>query len=102
MSIFDGSVLGTTQIFGSAPRNRAFNVVMLADGFTNAQQTAYNTACTNFVTAFIATPPFNTLAPAINVFRVNVQSTDSGADDPVSGGGTGATARTYFDSTFGT
>ena len=41
------------------------------------------------------------LSPAINVFRVNVSSTDSGADDPVSGGGTGATARTYFDSSFG-
>ena len=38
---------------------------------------------------------------AINVFRVNVRSTDSGADDPVSGGGTGATARTYFDASFG-
>lgn len=102
MSIFDGSVLGMTQIFGSAPRNKAFNVVLLADGFTNAQQAAYNTACTNFVNAFTVTPPFNTLTPAINVFRVNVQSTDSGADDPVSAGGTGASVRTYFDSTFGT
>ena len=32
---------------------------------------------------------------------MNVTSTDSGADDPTSGGGTGATARTYFDATFG-
>ena len=101
MSILDGSVLGMTQISGSAPRNRAFNVVILGDGFTNAQQAAYNTAATNFMNAFLATPPFNTLTPAINIFRVNVASTDAGADDPVSGGGTGATARTYFDSSFG-
>ena len=101
MSTADGSVLGNTQIYGGAPRNRAFNVVLLADGFTAAQQTAFNTACSSFVTAFIGTPPFDELGPAINIFRVNVTSTDAGADDPVAGGGTGATARTYFDSTFG-
>jgi IgA Peptidase M64 len=101
MSTADGSVLGNTQIYGGAPRNRAFNVVLLADGFTAAQQNDFNTACTSLVTAFIGTPPFDELGPAINIFRVNVTSTDSGADDPVAGGGTGATARTYFDSSFG-
>ena len=102
MSTSDGSVLGNTQIFGSAPRNRAFNVVMLADGFTSTQQNDFNNACSAFVTAFTSTPPFDKLKPAINIFRINVSSTDSGADDPASAGGTGATARTYFDSTFGT
>jgi IgA Peptidase M64 len=101
MSTADGAVIGTTQIFGSQPRNRAFNVVLLADGFTAAQQGAFNNACNAFVTAFRGTPPYDELAPVINVFRVNVSSTDSGADDPTSAGGTGATARTYFDSTFG-
>src|SRR3954471_10031088 len=102
MGTGDGAVIGTTQIFGSAPRNRAFNVVLLAEGFTNAQQAAFNTACTAFVTAFRATPPYDELSPAINVFRVNVRSTDSGADDPATApGGTGATARTYFDATLG-
>jgi IgA Peptidase M64 len=101
MSTSDGTVLGTTQIFGSAPRKRAFNIVMLAEGFTNAQQNDFNNACNAFVTAFRAVPPYDELSPAINVFRVNVASTDSGADDPASTGGTGATARTYFDATFG-
>jgi hypothetical protein len=77
MSTADGSVLGNTQIFGSAPRSRAFNVVMLADGFTAAQQNDFNNACTAFVTAFTTTPPFDELKPAINIFRVNVTSTDS-------------------------
>src|SRR5215212_2206227 len=101
MTTSDGSVVGMTQVFGSAPRNRAFNVVLLAEGFTAAQQNDFNNACTAFVNAFRATAPFDDLAPAINVFRVNVSSTDSGADDPVAAGGTGATARTYFDATFG-
>jgi len=101
MTTADGAVLGTTQIAGSAPRNRAFNVVLLAEGFTAAQQADFNNACTAFTTAFFATPPYDDLLPAINVFRVNVSSTDTGADDPVATGGTGATARTYFDATFG-
>jgi IgA Peptidase M64 len=101
MTTADGSVIGTTQIFGSAPANRAFNVVLLAEGFTAAQQSAFDTACTTFLTAFRTTPPYDELSPAINVFRVNVSSTDAGADDPTSAGGTGATARTYFDATFG-
>src|SRR6476619_4301770 len=95
MTTADGTVQGATQIFGSAPRNRAFTVVLLADGFTATQQT-------DFDTALRATPPYDALSPAINVWRVNVASTDSGADDPVvADGGTGATARTYFDDSFG-
>jgi IgA Peptidase M64 len=101
MTTTDGAVLGTTQIFGSAPRNRAFNVVLLADGFTAAQQTDFDNACTTFVNDFRSTAPFDELSPAINVFRVNVSSTDSGADDPTAGGGTGAIANTYFDASFG-
>ena len=101
MSTSDGAVIGTTQIFGSAPRNRAFNVVLLAEGFTNAQQNDFNNACTAFVNAFRTTPPFDELTPALNIFRVNVSSTDSGADDPAGTGGTGASVRTYFDATFG-
>ena len=101
MTTSDGTVLSHTQIFGSAPRNRAFNLVLLAEGFTNAQQAAFNTACDSFVTALRAVPPYDELSPAINIFRVNVASTDSGADDPVATGGTGATPHTYFDATFG-
>jgi hypothetical protein len=101
MTTSDGAVIGTTQIFGSAPRNRAFNVVLLAEGFKTNEQAAFDAACTAFLNAFRATPPYDELAPAINVFRVNVSSTDSGADDPTSTGGTGATVRTYFDATFG-
>jgi hypothetical protein len=101
MTTSDGTVLGNIQVFGAAPLNRAFNIVLLAEGFTSAQQTAFNNACDDFVKALQATPPYDELAPAINVIRVNVASTDSGAGDPASAGGTGATARTYFDATFG-
>jgi IgA Peptidase M64 len=53
-----------------------------------------------FVDTMFQTPPFDELRLAINVFRIDVTSTDSGADDPTACGGSGATARTYFDATF--
>jgi hypothetical protein len=101
MSTADGTVLGATQIFGSAPPGQAFNVVLLAEGFTAAQQTDFNDACASFVTTLTATEPFGGVAHGMNVFRVNVASTDAGADDPASAGGTGAIASTYFDARFG-
>ncbi|WP_445045147.1 M64 family metallopeptidase, partial [Streptomyces sp. SAS_272] len=101
MTTSEGTVQGRTQIHGTAPRNRAFTIVLLGDGFTAAQQTAFNTACTSFVTALTTTAPYDKIGRAINIWRVNVTSTDSGADDPAGTGGTGMTARTYFDATFG-
>jgi len=101
MSAADGVVLGTTQIFGTASRSLAFNVVLLAEGFTQPQQTDFNAACSAFVTALTGTDPFGQVAHGLNVFRVNVASAEAGADDPVAAGGTGATPATYFDGRFG-
>lgn len=101
MSTADGVIIGTTQIFGTAPRNQAFNVVLLAEGFTSPEQSDFNLACSAFVTALTGTDPFGQVAHALNVFRVNVASNQSGADDPVAAGGTGAAPDTYFDARFG-
>src|SRR5262245_53491431 len=101
MSTADGTILGTTQLFGSEPVATAFNIVLLAEGFTNGEQAGFDTACDAFVSTLDTTAPFGDPGRAFNVFRVNVASTDSGADDPVAAGGTGAVARTYFDATFG-
>ena len=101
MTTADGTVQGATQIFGAAPRNRAFTSCCWPTASPPHSRTPSTPRAPRSSTAFRATPPYDELRPAINVFRVNVTSTDSGADDPVAGGGTGATARTYFDSSFG-
>ena len=98
MSTSDGAVLGTTQIFGSAARPRAFNIVLLAEGFRATDQAAFDAVADDFVRSFISTPPFDRFMRCMNVFRVNVSSLDAGADVPDDG----TTARTYFDATFGT
>jgi hypothetical protein len=104
VSAADGKVLGHTQIVGSAPLRTGFTIVLLAEGFKADEQLKFNAACDRFVTVLLATSPFDELSNAINVFRVNVASTDTGADDPQIPGqsdtGTGKTVRTYFDATF--
>jgi hypothetical protein len=45
-------------------------------------------------------PAFDRLQTAINVHRVDVTSTESGAADPTACGGTGASPPTYFDASF--
>ena len=99
MSTADGTVIGTTQILNNGPRARRWNVVLLSDGYRQADLTQFANDAQAFVNALLATPPFDTLQ-GINVFRIDVTSTDAGADDPTACNGPGTTAATYFDATF--
>ncbi len=101
MGTADGGVIGATKIVNNGPDNRRFNLVLLSEGYQQVQLTQFSADAHAFVENLRATVPFNGSMNAINVHRIDVRSTDSGADDPVAAGGTGATARTYFDATFG-
>lgn len=100
MGTSDGTVVGPTRILNNGPDSDRFNIVFLAEGFQDTEQTAFNNACNDFVNAIQLEPWFDTLISAINIHRINVESDDSGADDPATCGGTGATANTYFDATY--
>src|SRR3712207_1700576 len=100
MTTADGSVLGTTKIVDNGPSAIRWDMVLMGDGYQPDQMDQYEADVQRFVDALFATPPFDEMRPAINVDRVDVSSTDSGADDPTACGGSGATARTYFDATF--
>jgi IgA Peptidase M64 len=100
MSTADGNVVGTTRILNSGDPATRWNLVLLGDGYQAGQLGQYANHAQQFVNTLVTTPPFDKLRAAINVFRVDVTSTDSGADDPRPCGGTGATAATYFDATF--
>jgi hypothetical protein len=104
MSAADGSVSGTVKIVDHGPDSQRYNIAILGDGYRAAELAKYHTDVQNFVSALHATAPFGDLWCGINIHRVDVISTDSGADDPVVCGdhsvGSGAAPRTYFDSTF--
>jgi hypothetical protein len=96
----DGSVLGCTKIVDRGSPAVCWNLVFLGDGYGSAQLAQYATDVNTAASVLLNTPPFNGRRAVINVFRVDVSSTDSGADDPTACGGTGAVRRTYFDATF--
>jgi hypothetical protein len=100
MSAADGSVGGVLRIVNHGPDSSRWNLVIVGDGYQASELAQYHTDAQAFVDVFRVTPPFDELWCGINVHRIEVTSTDSGADDPTGCGGTGATPRTYFDSTF--
>ncbi len=96
----DGTVVGITKIWDKGPASARFNLVLIGEGYTAAQQAQFATDAQQFVDFLFSTPPFDTHCSAINVYRLDVESDQSGADDPVACGGTGATVDTYFDASF--
>jgi hypothetical protein len=100
VSSADGVVLGARQIVNNGPAEIRWNLVLLGDGYRQAELGNFALHAQEFSDKLFATAPFDALRTAINVFRVDVASTDSGADDPVGCGGPGTFARTYFDASF--
>lgn len=104
MSAADGSVRSTTQLVNNGPASRRWNLVIMSEGFKESQLKQFHTYAQAFVDKLAATVPFDEMWHAINVFRVDVASRDSGADHPVTCRG-GVTVhpvkvRTYFDARY--
>src|SRR5690242_7357944 len=72
----------------------------MGDGYLTSQLGQYATDVQHIADVILATAPFDALKKAINIFRIDVISADSGAADPIACGGTGAAPRTYFDAKF--
>lgn len=100
MTTADGTVIGTTKIVDNGPAAQRWNLVIMGDGYTRTLLGKFGNNVQSFVNKLRTSPPFDSLFRAINVYRVDVSSTDDGADDPAACGGSGATARTYFDASF--
>jgi hypothetical protein len=111
----DGMVLSATKIVDNGPDSERYNIVLMGDGYRESEIANFHAHAQQFVNFFNNTPPFSTNCSAFNIWRIDVKSTDSGADDPLPppddpmtpedeaancAGGTGATAATYFDATF--
>jgi len=104
MGVADGTVLGITKIRDAGTPATRWNLVIVSDGYQAGAMAQFAADAEDVTARLFQEPPFDRpeLACAINVYRLDVTSTDSGADKPncSDGGGTGATADTYFDSTF--
>ncbi|HXJ96195.1 MAG TPA: M64 family metallopeptidase [Terriglobia bacterium] len=100
MGTADGQVVGVTKIVDNGDPSLRWNLVILPDGYQQEQLNQFQTDAEKFVSTLQQTAPYDELAAAINVYRIDVSSTDSGAADPAACGGTGAAPHTYFDATF--
>jgi hypothetical protein len=102
MGTSDGRVISTTQVINHGSADTRWNLVILGDGYQESEISKYHTDVNNFVNYLQSQPPFGDadIWQLINIYRVDVASTDSGADDPAACGGTDNKADTYFDATF--
>jgi hypothetical protein len=104
MGVADGTVVGTTKIVDHGPDALRWTLVLLSEGYRDVELPTFHADAERFVNHLFATAPFTQLWCAINMYRVDVSSTDSGADEPATCAdgttGTGVSASTYFDATF--
>lgn len=100
MGASDGYVGSTTKVVDHGPDSARWNLVIIGDGYRSTELADYHTDVQSFITELRTTPPFDELFCGINVHRIDVVSTESGADDPACAGGTAVTRATYFDATF--
>lgn len=100
MSTTHGHVAGTTKIVDHGPDIDRWNLAIVGDGYQACELTDYHDHVDSFLTGLSTTPPFDDLFDGINVYRIDVVSTQSGADDPGCAGGKPVSVDTYFDSTF--
>src|SRR5215813_10602170 len=104
MGASDGTVQGLTQLLDNGPASQRCNIVLVAEGFQASELSDFADACDSFVTVLKAENWYPVLGKAINVYRLDVASDESGADDPGTctdgSSGSGATRATYFDATF--
>jgi predicted secreted protein len=100
MGTSDGTVLKSAKIVDAGPAPRRWNLVIVSEGYRASEMDQFAIDAQQFANTLLTTAPFDGLRAAINIHRVDVTSTDSGARDPTKCGGTGAKPRTYFDASF--
>ena len=66
------------RIHGSAPVEKALNVVVIGDAFTADNIDDFRCAAGLTMEKLVATPPFNRYSDSINIYRVDLVSTRNG------------------------
>ena len=100
MSAADGFIIGKTKLVDHGPDGVRWTLAILAEGYRAVEMGQFAADAQQVVNRLFAVRPFDELQGAINVYRVDVASNGSGADDPAACGGTGAAPATYFDASF--
>src|SRR5918999_846410 len=100
MGAADGRIIGATKIVDNGDAAERWNLVIVSEGYQQGELSQFAADAQSFVDTLAVTAPFDGLIRAVNVYRMDVASTDSGADDPSACGGSGAAPATFFDASF--
>jgi hypothetical protein len=82
--------LSCSNIHNTGPDSNRLVIVVLGDGYTYANLTAgrFDTNCQGLVNAFEGKAPWDVYFNVANVYQINVESNEEGADEPSPGPGT--------------
>jgi hypothetical protein len=94
MSTSDGTVKQLVLLSGDGNVGAAFNIVLVAEGYRDEDLGTFASDAEDVLAQLTRNEPFASNIKAFNVFRLDVASTEAGADDQ-----TGKRA-TYFDAHF--
>src|SRR3954463_7290891 len=103
MGAADGQVIGVSTIVDSGPASKRWNMVLVAEGYRQADLPRFRADVAGFRDHLFGIDPFSRSAVrgAINIFAVEVASAESGADHPACGSAAASRhASTYFDARF--
>lgn len=96
----EGSVLSITKIQDNGPDTSRFNIVIMGDGYTTAQMPAFEARAQEVVTAFNAQLSYGSCGGAVNFYRVNIESDQSGSDKPAPCYTPAVSRDTYLDTRY--
>jgi hypothetical protein len=104
MTAADGHVVRKTKVVDHGPDSRRWTIVILSEGYRDAELPKFRTDANTFIERLFRTVPYTDMWCALNIYLVEVASTNSGADDPVAcsdgTAGTGAAPKTFFDAKY--
>lgn len=98
-----GGPTAVRKVHDSGPDSNRLVIVVLGDGFTEADLTAgkFTDQVNRFFEHFFNTSPWNVLSNGVNVYQIDVVSNESGADYEDASPANGGTLKdTYFDTKF--
>jgi hypothetical protein len=84
-------------LIDNGPRSNRVNIVILAEGYTAAQEAQFVIDADQMAQYVMVTPPWSAYASYMNAFAIFVASLEAGADHPA---GEGLFRDTYFNSTY--
>jgi len=96
----DGTVISTTKIQDNGPDNQRFNIVIMGDGYQATEITTYENQVQQVVNTINNQLVFGACGASVNIYRVNISSTDSGTDKPTPCYPTSTLNDTYLDTRY--